>query len=79
MRKPIQAVEPGQIWIDNDKRQGGRRRLRVVSVEGRWANCLVITDIHGDPCSRKVSISVSRMRPTSTGYRLESTGEAGAL
>ena len=72
MRNPIQAVEPGQIWIDNDKRQGGKRRLRVVSVEGGRAECLVITDIHGNPCSRKVSVSVARMKPTNTGYRLES-------
>lgn len=69
-------VQPGQVWADNDARCDGRT-LRVLRVEqntrkgGPVAVCQVLTDAHGVPvaATRTVRIRLSRMRPTSTGYR----------
>lgn len=77
-------VRPGQIWADNDARNEGRT-LRVDRIEihafghgvleGRvpHAVCTVLTQPDDRPWAltgRQVTIRVSRMRPTSTGYRL---------
>ncbi|GAB7044941.1 hypothetical protein [Catenuloplanes indicus] len=79
-------VRPNQLWADNDPRSAGRT-LRVVSVDGDYAECVVetnATDIQHEidnptrtysrPTDRRgktVRIKTSRMQPTSTGYRLE--------
>lgn len=77
-------VRPGQIWADNDARNAGRT-LRVDRIEmhtfsagaleGKvpYAVCTVLTQADNYPQGRighQVTIMVSRMRPTSTGYRL---------
>jgi len=62
-------VKVGQIWKDNDKR-GPDRYLIVCVVETEKAICLECTK-NGNPVTkRKTRISLSRFRPTSTGYRL---------
>lgn len=76
------VVKPGQVWIDNDPRCRGRRRLKVEYIvgddEGRSvAVCKVLTDYWGKPVPsyrKPVRIRVDRMKPTSTGYRLDTTG-----
>jgi hypothetical protein len=82
------TVKVGQIWADNDKR-AGKRTVRVDKIAYEWrsvgggfhdkvpvALCTVLTDKFGGRPTpdRHVSIQVSRMRPTSTGYRLVSEG-----
>lgn len=77
-------VRPGQVWADNDARNEGRT-LRVDKLGHRWhtlggvygavqyAICTVLTPPDSYPQGRvgkQVTIRVSRMRPTSTGYRL---------
>ncbi|TQS30023.1 hypothetical protein [Microbispora sp. KK1-11] len=81
-------VRPGQIWADNDPRSAGRT-LRVDAVENGKATCTVLTNTtkaqekldrgsawFQDTRGRVTRISLSRFRPTSTGYRLVSEGEA---
>ncbi|MEJ0017482.1 MAG: hypothetical protein WDN25_13145 [Acetobacteraceae bacterium] len=80
----MHEVLPGQIWADNDKRAAGRR-VQVLSVEGDYANCVVVAD-RDDPvrlsgrynCPRppdwtpvghNTRILLSRFQPTSNGYR----------
>lgn len=82
------AVRVGQVWADNDKRNEGRT-IRVDGIEQHWmgvggltgqvphAVCTVLTPADSYPDARtghQVTIRVSRMRPTSTGYRLVSDG-----
>ena len=77
-------VRPGQVWADNDPRATGRT-LRVIRIEDHihtagsltgkvsYAVCTVLTPPANYPKGRvgqQVTIRVSRMRPTSTGYRL---------
>lgn len=77
-------VRPGQIWADNDARSEGRT-VRVDKLDHRWrtaggvygavqyAICTVLTPPDNYPQGRtghSVKIQASRMRPTSTGYRL---------
>lgn len=74
-------VRPTQIWADNDARSEGRT-LRVDTIEDvRYcggashltAICTVLTPANAYPTGRaghQVRIRVSRMKPTSTGYRL---------
>jgi ABC-type phosphate transport system auxiliary subunit len=75
-------VKPGQIWTDNDKRAAGRT-VRVERVEGGKAVCVVLTNRdaaqreldRGSPwCTdmrgKTTRISLSRFKPTNTGYRL---------
>lgn len=61
-------VQPGQTWIDNDKRSKGRR-IRIVSVDARYAyGCTIRED---DTVIRETRIALERFKPNSTGYRLE--------
>jgi hypothetical protein len=71
-------VKPGQVWADNDARSEGRT-LRVESVENGKAVCTVLTNAdcvnvdsawQRDMRGTTTRISVSRFRPTSSGYRL---------
>lgn len=61
-------VKAGQVWLDLDKRTGGERKVRVLSVsDGR---AVVQAVGHGSqPISR---ISISRMHKMSTGWALVS-------
>lgn len=77
------TVRPGQVWADNDSRSEGRT-LRVDSIEDvkycggashPTAICTVLTPANNYPQGRtghQVRIRVSRMKSTSTGYRLVS-------
>jgi hypothetical protein len=75
-------VKPGQIWADSDPRSAGRT-LRVVRVEGGKAVCTVLTNSDATGWARRdmrgttTRVSVSRMRPTRTGYRLISDTQYG--
>lgn len=76
-------VRPGQVWADNDKRAEGRT-LRVDRIEGGKACCTILTDADYvqrereagrgawvvDRVGKSTKISLTRFRPTSTGYRL---------
>lgn len=76
-------VRPGQVWADNDKRVEGRT-LRVDSIEGGKAVCTILTnadyvqrDLDAnrgawvvDKRGKTTRITLSRFRPTNTGYRL---------
>jgi hypothetical protein len=76
-------VKPGQIWADNDKRATGRT-IRVDSIEGGKAVCTILTnpDYYDrevkagrsawvvDKRGKTTKISISRFRPTNSGYRL---------
>lgn len=68
-------VRPGQVWADNDYREAGRT-VRIDSVDDRYAYCTVLTGRASQGSSartgHKTRIALARMRPTSTGYRLES-------
>ena len=81
-------VKPHQIWADNDRRNDGRT-IRVDAIENGKAVCTVLTNStkaqkeldrgtagFQDTRGRVTRISLSRFRPTSTGYRLVSEGEA---
>jgi hypothetical protein len=78
------VIRVGQVWADNDPRNEGRT-IRVDRIEdhlhghggltGRVAHavCTVLTPATEYPTARtghQVTIRVSRMRPTSNGYRL---------
>lgn len=63
-------VEVGQVWADNDKRSGVRR-VRVVEVSAQY--CFVL-DVGGT----RRRILLTRMRPTSTGYRLVRNADGSA-
>lgn len=77
-------VAPGQLWADNDPRSAGRT-LRVMSVDAGKAVCRIESNDAAtqarldDPRSwlggtdrrgKTTTVSVARMVPTSTGYRL---------
>jgi hypothetical protein len=75
-------VRPGQVWADNDRRYEGRT-LRVERIEGLQAVCIVLTNSTNhqaridkgdawaqDTRGKERHIALSRMKPTSTGYRL---------
>ena len=68
-------VRTGQVWADNDPRSAGRT-LRVDNIENGKAVCTVLTNIEDtalrlrDMRGRTTRISLSRFRPTATGYRL---------
>jgi ABC-type phosphate transport system auxiliary subunit len=76
------TVEPGQIWADNDKRSEGRT-VRVERIEDGSAVCTILTNRDAaqrdldrgsvwvnDMRGRTTRISLSRFKPTNTGYRL---------
>lgn len=58
------VVRPGQVWEDCDKRQSGRRVI-VRFVAGGKA---VVEPVAG--LRRRSVLSVARMHPTSTGFKL---------
>lgn len=68
IRKAIEQNKPnvavGQVWRDCDKRMYGRR-VTIQSVDGDFA-------IARDRGGRTVKIRIDRLRPTSTGFALES-------
>jgi hypothetical protein len=72
----LPEVKPGQVWIDNDARQGGRRELNVREVvkgeksksDPRWV-CQIFYG--GRDTGRMAKVRQSRFKPTSTGYRLK--------
>jgi hypothetical protein len=75
-------VRPGQIWADNDPRSAGRT-LRVDRITAVAAVCTILTNAtvvqsdldrgcRGvlDRRGKITLISLVRLQPTSTGYRL---------
>lgn len=78
-------IRPGQVWADNDWRSEGRT-VRVDRVDSRYAYCTILTNTTRsqkilDACHLRQAVDrrgaqarilLSRMRPTSTGYRLVS-------
>lgn len=68
---PINVVRPGQVWADNDKREKGRRLIRVVLVDEVAQYALVAPYTGRDNAKGRVTrIRLNRFKPTSTGYRL---------
>lgn len=64
---PVIDIEVGQLWADNDKRsrdRGDRQRLRVLAVG--VARC----KLENEETGNRTWVLKSRMKPTSTGYRL---------
>lgn len=81
MTDPYEAVKPGTVWADNDKRSTGRT-VRVDHVAGNYAYCTVLSnrndwerDGEQDKRGREVRLSVRRMRPVATGWTLVGQGE----
>lgn len=70
------VIRIGQQWADNDPRCKGRT-IRITAIEGDRAVVVVLTDRGGKrPAKPRVTtISVDRLHPTSTGYRLLSDHE----
>ena len=72
-------VRVGQIWKDWDVRyrdeQPGRR-LRIDAIVGQFAFCTIVSDsdcarvLGRSRIGRTARISLSRLKPTSTGYKL---------
>lgn len=71
------AVEVGQVWVDNDKRNDGLRRVRVELIDKDRAKCwsYYANEIMG----RYVWIRLDRFRANATGYRLETDTAAAAV
>jgi hypothetical protein len=85
MPKQTPVIRPNQVWADNDERMAGRT-LRVEEIDGGKAVCVILTnattvqhelDRRGgrssrvqDTRGRTTRISLSRFRPTSSGYQL---------
>lgn len=71
-------VRPGQVWADCDSRNRGRTLLvLLVDEAGEHATCEVLTDApYRNSAGKRRVIRVSRMRPSSTGYRLLREGES---
>jgi hypothetical protein len=61
-------VKKGQVWLDLDRRQQGRR-CRVVKVEGGRATLAHALDTSLRP--RTTKVAVARMHKHSTGWALE--------
>lgn len=68
MTVPVK-VEPGQLWIDNDKRLPHTRFVRVVSIVEDRAVVMTWYDKPGS-IARGGTIRLDRFRPIATGYRL---------
>lgn len=68
MTEPVK-VEPGQLWIDNDKRVTPTRYVRILKIVEGSAVVATWYDKVGDQ-ARYGTIRLDRFRPTSTGYRL---------
>jgi hypothetical protein len=73
------AVAAGQLWVDNDKRSGRTRFVHVTGLtpDGSRAECQAWYDEPGN-VPRSTAISVSRFKPTSSGYRLATPAERRA-
>ena len=64
-------VKVGQVWRDYDKRfRNIPRFVRVVERDEQYAYC-VASAYPDAPSGRKVRIRLDRLRPNSTGYKLE--------
>lgn len=59
------AVRVGQVWEDCDKRMDGRR-CRVIVIDG---DKVLMERIH-DTIKSRSKVSVSRMHPGTTGWKL---------
>lgn len=60
----------GQIWIDNDKRVF-LRKIRIVEILEDTVRAEIIQHVESPRMvGRIVTIKLSRMKPTATGYRL---------
>jgi hypothetical protein len=73
-----ETVEPGQVWADSDPRSAGRT-LRIERIDGGKAVCTILTNSDAtnvdsphqrDMRGKTTRISLTRFKPTSTGYRL---------
>jgi hypothetical protein len=70
-------VRVGSVWADNDPRSAGRT-LRVDAIDGGKAVCTILTNTDSanvgwqqrDMRGKQTRISLTRFKPTSTGYRL---------
>lgn len=66
-------VVVGQVWRDKDWRQT-KRTIRVEHIDGGYAFCRVLTDVHGQAVRvenyKLRRILLRRFKPTSTGYEL---------
>jgi hypothetical protein len=61
----VAEVEVGQVWEDCDRRACGRRlRVEAVFEDLEQVGCRV------ERTGKLTTISISRMKPGSTGYRL---------
>ncbi|MFH8336920.1 hypothetical protein [Streptomyces sp. AM6-12] len=78
------APTVGQIWQDNDKRGYGRK-IRIIEIDATHATVELVTGrqvptLHGSretaKPGRRTRIRLNRFRPTSTGYRYISGGDA---
>jgi hypothetical protein len=65
----VQELAIGQVWIDNDKRIRGVRKVVIRELLPNGAICDVY--LNGLPTGRRTAITARRFRPNSTGYRLE--------
>lgn len=64
------VIRPQQVWEDADPRSKGRT-IRVNSIDGRYAQCEVLTGNGGiKPKRKSARILLDRLHPTATGYRL---------
>ena len=66
----------GQVWADNDWRAEGRT-IRLTMVDARYVHGVVVTDrksVVQPTVGRPVRLLRTRLRPTSTGYRLLAPG-----
>lgn len=74
-----EEVRVGQVWADNDKRSTNRK-VRVISIELGSALVEPVTVTPQGAVARvpgrPTRIRLDRFRPTATGYRLISQGEA---
>jgi hypothetical protein len=72
-----QEVRVGQVWADNDPRSAGRT-LRVFFVTSTHAGCQVLSvarNVSERQVGKTTTISLSRFKPNSTGYRLITDAE----
>jgi hypothetical protein len=70
-------VKPGQLWIDNDKRNPHTRYVRVVEIVEDRAVVMTWYDKPGS-VARGGTIRLDRFRPIATGYRLAEDQDGAA-
>lgn len=71
MKAEVLPVKVGQIWEDCDYRAAGRQ-IRVIEINGDKATVETTQRARNSfgPTGRKTIISIKRMKPTKSGYRL---------